>query len=91
MNCKFNEKIELGIEKIGWETKEYNRMNQEKSIRENEGNTMEWGAREVFSDQGPLVAKVIDRGADGKEPMLKLVFVDSETLISDVKILLKEI
>ena len=91
MNCKFNEKIELGIEKIGWETKEYNRMDQEKSIRENEGNTMEWGAREVFSDQGPLVAKVIDRGADGKEPMLKLVFVDSETLISDVKILLKEI
>ena len=52
---------------------------------------MDWGAREVFSDQGPLVAKVIDRGADGKEPMLKLVFVDSETLISDVKILLKEI
>ena len=29
---------------------------------------MEWGAREVFSDQGALVAKVIDRGADGKEP-----------------------
>jgi hydroxymethylpyrimidine/phosphomethylpyrimidine kinase len=91
MNCKFDEKIELGIRKIGWETKEYSRGDQEKAVRESEGKTMEWGAREVFSGHGPLITKIIDRGSEGKEPMLKLVFVDSKTLISNVKTLLREV
>tara|TARA_A100001037_G_scaffold299113_1_gene324060 strand:+ start:5683 stop:7278 length:1596 start_codon:yes stop_codon:yes gene_type:complete len=91
MNCKFDEKIELAIKKIGWEMGEYNRMDQGKFIRETEDNTMGWGARKIFGGSDSLVTRVIDRGANGKEPMLKLVFTDSKVLISEVEKLLKNI
>jgi len=82
MNCKFNKEIESKIEKIGWETREYLREDQD------EKNTMEWGARQVFTGENLPIKVIIDRGAMGKEPMLKLLFETPEEMLSSIEALL---
>ena len=50
-------------------------------------DTMDWGTDEAFRTCDGTPAAVVDDGAFGKEPMIRLLAADSATLLSDLRVL----
>jgi hydroxymethylpyrimidine/phosphomethylpyrimidine kinase len=50
-------------------------------------DTMDWGTDRAFRDCEGTPAAVVDDGAVGKEPMIRLLAADADTLLSDLKTL----
>ena len=71
-NVRFTEAIEEAMEALGWETHEIDREDQPTAVAEREGGTMGWVAATVYGE-GAAPAAVFDRGAPGKEAMVRVV------------------
>ncbi|WP_226039250.1 bifunctional hydroxymethylpyrimidine kinase/phosphomethylpyrimidine kinase [Natrinema sp. DC36] len=80
VNCRFDADVEDGLESLEWPVAEYDRGEEPTAVKEAEGNTMGWGARQAFADRDEPPIAVIDRGDVGKEALVKLVAADPETL-----------
>ncbi|WP_226004079.1 bifunctional hydroxymethylpyrimidine kinase/phosphomethylpyrimidine kinase [Natrinema salinisoli] len=80
VNCRFDADVEAALEALEWPVAEYDRSEQPDEIRETEGSTMGWGARQAFADRDEPPVAVVDRGEVGKESLVKLVAADPETL-----------
>lgn len=78
VNCRFDSEIEAALASLGWTVAEYDRS--EEPTPEQEESTMGWGARQAFESVEGTPLAVIDRGALGKEPIVKLLATDGETL-----------
>lgn len=82
INCRFNRRIESALEVLGGTVAEFNRDDEPDSLKEVEGSTMQWGARQAFGGSGESPVAIIDRGEVGKEAIVKLVgTTPSELLI----------
>lgn len=84
VNCRFDPEVEAALEELEWPVAEYDRADEPADVKEIEGSTMGWGARQAFGDREEPPAAVIDRGDVGKEAMTKLVASDPETLAERV-------
>ncbi|AFO57470.1 bifunctional hydroxymethylpyrimidine kinase/phosphomethylpyrimidine kinase [Natrinema sp. J7-2] len=80
VNCRFDAAVEDALEALEWPVAEYDRDQQPAEIRETADSTMGWGARQAFADRDEPPVAVIDRGAVGKEALVKIVADDPETL-----------
>ncbi|WP_332898039.1 bifunctional hydroxymethylpyrimidine kinase/phosphomethylpyrimidine kinase [Haladaptatus sp. CMSO5] len=80
VNCRFDDDVEAALNELGWSLAEFDRGEEPDDVKAEEGNTMGWGARRAFSGDGETPVAVIDRGEIGKEPIVKLVAKDADTL-----------
>ncbi len=80
INCRHDDATRAALEELGWDVARYDRSDQSPETRQREGSTMAWAARESLSDRDAPPVAVTDPGADGKEPMCKLLAADAETL-----------
>jgi hydroxymethylpyrimidine kinase/phosphomethylpyrimidine kinase len=72
VNCRFNDRIETAARRALPTVADYDRREEPEAVAAEEGSTMQWGARQAF-DREPCPAAVIDWGAHGKEPIIKVV------------------
>ncbi|EMA35463.1 bifunctional hydroxymethylpyrimidine kinase/phosphomethylpyrimidine kinase [Halobiforma nitratireducens] len=79
-NCRFAPDVADALEELDWTVGEYDRADEPAAVSETDGETMGWGARQVFADREEPPVAVVDRGDVGKEPMTKVVARDAETL-----------
>ena len=86
-NCRFDGDVEAALGDLGWSVAETDRDAQPEGVAAEEGSTMEWAAHQAFSS-GDSPVGIFDRGAVGKEPMLRLVAPDAETLRNRVELLI---
>lgn len=78
-NCRFGEDVEAAMTALEWPVLEIDRENQPEAVAEREGGTMPWVAQTAYGDgDGPVA--VFDRGAVGKEAMVRLVATNPTTL-----------
>jgi len=87
-NCRFDDDVELALEALGWETAEYDRTEQPEDVRAAEGSTMQWGVERAFDAVEGTPAAIFDRGAVGKEPVVRLLAPDGSTLTDRTRSLL---
>ncbi|ELZ01533.1 phosphomethylpyrimidine kinase [Natrialba chahannaoensis JCM 10990] len=89
VNCRFGPDIEAALEELDWSVVEYDRSDEPADVAAREGETIGWGAQQAFGDSDSEMsqeppAAVIDRGAVGKEAMVKLVATEPTTLTERV-------
>ena len=78
VNCRFDGDVEAALDELGWATAEYDRDREPDEDAEDQ--TMQWGAAAAFRTVSTTPVAVIDRGAHGKEPIVKLLASDAATL-----------
>jgi hydroxymethylpyrimidine/phosphomethylpyrimidine kinase len=79
-NCRYGDDVDAALDVLDVPVVETDRANQPDDVREGEGSTMDWAARQAFDRDGPTPAAVVDPGAHGKEPMTRFVAPDRTTL-----------
>lgn len=77
-NCRFDDDTETALNALNWTVSEYDRS--EEPTAHIEDSTMGWGAQKAFCAVETTPTAVIDRGALGKEPIVKLLTTSPETL-----------
>ncbi len=77
-NCRFDDRVERAMADLGWETVEIDRTQEPEPDAER--RTMGWAARQAMAGADETPDAVFDRGAVGKEPMVRLLAHDAETL-----------
>lgn len=70
-NCRFTPAVEAAMDELGWATLEVDRGDQPEDIASPEGSTMGWVAETAYGEGHPVA--VFDRGAPGKEAMVRVV------------------
>lgn len=79
-NCRFDDQVEKALTGVSGPAVEFDRTAEPENQRERDGETMQWVAREAFESVDASPVAVFDRGAVGKEPMVRLLATDAETL-----------
>lgn len=80
IDCRFDADIETAVHALPVTVGEYDRSDEPPAIAEQEGSTMAWAAKELVGDRQQAPDAIIDRGAHGKEPILKFLAQDAESL-----------
>jgi len=73
LNCQLTDAIETGLGALGGIVSEYDRQTQSAETSTRENATMQWGARQAIDAVEETPVAVLDRGAHGKEPVVKLL------------------
>ncbi len=83
-NLRNDEKVRDALAETDLTTVEVDRDDQPEEVREGEGGSMEWSARTAVRKADGLPDAVVDAGAVGKEPMVRLAARDTEELTEHV-------
>jgi hydroxymethylpyrimidine/phosphomethylpyrimidine kinase len=81
VNCRFDEEVEEALETLDDGVVEYDRSEEPEDVKEREGSTMQWGARQAFEKSERTPVAVVDRGEVGKEAIVKLVAAEADVLV----------
>ena len=84
VNCRFDADVERALDALEGPIAEYDRDAQPDDVATVESSTMQWAARQAIAGDGPTPVAVIDRGAHGKEPIVKLIGSDSKRVAQRV-------
>jgi len=87
LNIACNESTVGAVKRAGFTVSHFNRADEPQLDREIEGGTMDWGtitALERHKTPGSVDA-VIDAGGMGKEPMIRLLAVDTTDMLAKVR------
>lgn len=76
MNLRFDEKLVQAFEAAGYDVAEFDRRREPKKVREKEGSSLEWGTSLVIKKTGKVPDVIFDRGAVGKEAMVRVLGKD---------------
>jgi hydroxymethylpyrimidine/phosphomethylpyrimidine kinase len=94
VNCRFDADVEHALEDLDGRVAEYDRDRQPERVQSGDRRTMDWAAERVFAGletgataEAPVAA--IDRGAHGKEPIVKLLASSPNDLIERVDAVLR--
>ncbi|SEO46060.1 hydroxymethylpyrimidine/phosphomethylpyrimidine kinase [Halogranum amylolyticum] len=91
VNCRFADDVEAALSALDGAVAEFDRAAEPDDFAAVEGNTMQWGARRAFESAGETPVAVVDRGAHGKEPIVKLLAADPETVAERTLTLLEAV
>ena len=83
-NLRNDATVRDALSSTGLTTVEVDRDDQPDEVREGEGGSMEWSARTAVRKADGFPDAVVDTGALGKEPMVRLAARDAEELIERV-------
>ncbi|MBW2078293.1 MAG: bifunctional hydroxymethylpyrimidine kinase/phosphomethylpyrimidine kinase, partial [Deltaproteobacteria bacterium] len=72
MNIRFSEDIIHICEHVGFNVKSFDRADEPREVKEQEGSSLEWGTHEVLKT-GEVPDVIYDRGEVGKEPMVRVI------------------
>ncbi len=78
-NCRFGEDVEAAMTALEWPRLEVDRDGQPDTVAQREGGTMPWVAETAYGGDDRPIA-VFDRGAVGKEAMVRVVATTPSTL-----------
>jgi hydroxymethylpyrimidine/phosphomethylpyrimidine kinase len=82
VNCRFDDDVESALDALAGPVVAYDRSAEPAAVKEREGSTQQWGARQAFSGRDETPVAVCDRGEVGKEAVVKLVAADADTLLA---------
>jgi len=80
VDCRFGDEIEAALGVLDGPVVEFDRADEPAAVKEREGSTMGWGARQAWEAADGTPVAVIDRGEVGTEAIVKLLADDAETL-----------
>ena len=90
MNLKYDENwISLLQEQTNLQMKEIKREHQPTEIKMKEYSTMQWIIQETINQTGSVPDLIWDRGAIGKEPIIRLFGKNSKDMIKKLKIIVE--
>ncbi|MHB9288649.1 bifunctional hydroxymethylpyrimidine kinase/phosphomethylpyrimidine kinase [Halobacteriales archaeon Cl-PHB] len=90
-DCRFDDAVEAGLDALEGPVAEFDRDAEPQAVKESEGSTMGWGARQAMASVGGTPVAVVDRGEVGKEAIVKLLAPDSATLVDRTVTLLEAV
>ncbi len=73
MNIRFDESYIERAAGLGLTVQEFSRDEEPEDVRAREGSTLSWGVRTAIERAGRVPDLIFDRGAAGKEPMIRLL------------------
>ncbi|UCH23477.1 MAG: bifunctional hydroxymethylpyrimidine kinase/phosphomethylpyrimidine kinase [Deltaproteobacteria bacterium] len=73
MNIRYNLEILTACKKIGLHTASFDRNQEPKDVKEQEGSSLEWGTSAALEEMEELPDLVYDEGDVGKEPMIRIL------------------
>jgi predicted fused transcriptional regulator/phosphomethylpyrimidine kinase len=73
MNIRYNMEILTACERLGLHTASFDRNQEPKDVKEQEGSTLEWGTSAALEGMEELPDLVYDEGDVGKEPMIRIL------------------
>ncbi|MGB9713322.1 MAG: thiamine-phosphate synthase family protein, partial [Dissulfurimicrobium hydrothermale] len=76
MNIRFDEDYIKKAAGLGLAVQEFSRDEEPEDMRVREGSTLSWGVRTAIERAGRVPDLIFDRGAAGKEPMIRLLGKD---------------
>lgn len=90
MNLKYDSNLLQQLQKsTDLKIKEIKREQQPKNIKKKEHSTMQWLIKKCFKEIGKIPDIIWDKGAIGKEPMIRLFAKNSDEMISKLRTILK--
>ncbi len=72
MNLGFSETLVGAFGSAGYDVEELDRRREPKKVREREGSSLEWGTSRVLRKRDSVPDVIFDRGAVGKEAMVRV-------------------
>ncbi|MFB6164589.1 MAG: bifunctional hydroxymethylpyrimidine kinase/phosphomethylpyrimidine kinase [Haloarculaceae archaeon] len=81
VNCRFDDDVADALAALDGPVAAYDRSAEPADVKEREGSTQQWGAREAVESVDGTPVAVTDRGEVGKEAIAKLLAPDAETLV----------
>lgn len=81
INCRLDGAVEQALSELDWTLTTYDRDEEPADVRARDGATMAWAARMALTELDETPAAVLDHGAHGKEPIVKLLARDRHTLL----------
>jgi len=84
-NLRNNAEVRDALDETDLETVEIDRAEQSDETRDGEGGTMEWSARKAVEAADGFPDAVVDAGAVGKEPMVRLAARDAAELVERIE------
>lgn len=86
INLKYNPKwIDLIQQNTDLELQEINREDQPEKIKKQEFSTMQWLIKKSMANKGKIPDIIWDKGAMGKEPIIRLFSKNSKDMIEKLK------
>lgn len=90
MNLKYSEEILAACRKLNLAVESFDRGGEPADIAAREGGSLDWGVQRAIAKCGFVPDAIYDRGAPGKEPMIRLI-AKSPAVLSDQVLRIKEI
>jgi hydroxymethylpyrimidine/phosphomethylpyrimidine kinase len=84
MNIRFSEGLIQQCTDLGWKVCSFDRRDEPKEIKEQEGSSLEWGTETVLSKETEMPDIIFDRGDVGKEPMIRVLGRNPEEVVDKV-------
>jgi predicted fused transcriptional regulator/phosphomethylpyrimidine kinase len=73
MNIRYNMEILTACKQLGLRTASFDRNQEPKDVKEQEGSSLEWGTSAALEEMEELPDLVYDEGDVGKEPMIRIL------------------
>lgn len=80
VNCRFDKDVELAVDALGWPVAEHDASGQASGAEEDTHSIQRQIDSALENVDGTPVA-VVDRGGQGREPLVRLLAADAETLV----------
>ncbi|MFB6138092.1 MAG: bifunctional hydroxymethylpyrimidine kinase/phosphomethylpyrimidine kinase [Halobacteriaceae archaeon] len=82
VNCRYDAAVDDALDALSGPVASYDRGEEPDAVKAEEGSTMAWGADRAFASVEGTPVAVADPGEVGKEPVVKLLASDAETLLA---------
>lgn len=87
MNICFSEAVLRKAKEKGLTAVEFDRADEPKEVKDQEGSSLEWGTGEALRQASERPDFVYDRGGIGKEPMIRILGTDPQDVLRKLLLL----
>jgi hydroxymethylpyrimidine/phosphomethylpyrimidine kinase len=84
MNIKFTDSILKACKKLKFKIASFDRAREPKSVKQQEGSSLEWGTHKAITDRGYVPDIIYDLGGQGKEEMIRVLARDIGELVNKI-------
>ena len=84
MNIKFTDSILKACRKLKFKIASFDRAQEPKNVKQQEGSSLEWGTHRAITDCGYVPDIIYDLGGQGKEEMIRVLARDIGELVDKI-------
>lgn len=81
MNIRYDEEMLAACRSLNLSMAAFDRHDEPKDVKEQEGSSLEWGTAQVIRETGEVPDIVYDIGDEGKEPMIRILGSDPSRIV----------